>query len=73
MQAASAKSETFESTLSEYLRPSDLEDQEAREDEDPNMYQDTLSQKSVQEEVIKEPSHKEKSFSDNFVTKSQEI
>ena len=47
-----ARSEQLESALSEYLRPSDLEDAEERENEDPNMYYETLSGKSVVEEKI---------------------
>ena len=47
---ATARSEQLDSALSEYLRPSDLEDAEARENEDPNMYYETLSSKSGVEE-----------------------
>ena len=66
-----AKSEQLESALSEYLRPSDLEDAEERENEDPNMYYETLSGKSVVEEKVEKnmkqgnmskSSHKEKLF-----------
>ena len=61
-----ARSEQLESALSEYLRPTDLEDAEQRENEDPNMYYETLSGKSVMEENIEKnmksskTSHKEK-------------
>ena len=74
LQAASAKSEPYESTLSEYLRPSDLEDAEARENEDPNMCHETSSHKSVKEERkvvnvqeanVQNSPHKEKQFSEN--------
>ena len=60
-----ARSEQLESALSEYLRPTDLEDAEERENEDPNMYYETLSGKSVVEENIEKnvksskTSHKE--------------
>ena len=72
---ATARSEQLDSALSEYLRPSDLEDEEARENEDPNMYYETLSGKSGTEEKIEKnmqqeksmkSSHKEKSFSEKF-------
>ena len=43
---ATARSEQLDSALSEYLRPSDLEDAEARENEDPNMYYESKSNKS---------------------------
>ena len=62
-----ARSEQLESALSEYLRPTDLEDAEQRENEDPNMYYETLSGKSVIEENIEKnmksskSSHKDKS------------
>ena len=67
MRAASAKSEQLDSALSEYLRPSDLEDEEARENENPNMYYEAQSSKSgveekfeknLQQESISKPSNK---------------
>ena len=76
MQAASAKSEQLESALSEYLRPSDLEDAEARENEDPNMYHETSSHKSgveekkvvnVQETSLQNSPHKEKFENGKFL------
>jgi len=75
MRAASVKSEQLDSALSEYLRPSDLEDAEARENEDPNMYYETQSTKSGVEEKIEKnmqmessskSSYKELPFSENF-------
>ena len=71
---ATARSEKLESALSEYLRPSDLEDAEARENEDPNMWHETSSHKSVKEERkvvnvqeanVQNSPHKEKQFSEN--------
>ena len=85
VSATTAKSEQLESALSEYLRPADLEDEERRENEDPNMYYESKSTKSGVEEKIEKnmpaesslkSSSKEKSFSENFktfVAKSQEI
>ena len=75
MRVASARSEPLDSALSEYLRPSDLEDAEARENENPNMYYETQSHKSgveemieknMQDESISKPSNKEKLFSEKF-------
>ena len=51
MSYASAKSDDqFDSTTSEYLRPTDLEDEEERENEDPNKYSEVQSVKSAVEE-----------------------
>ena len=72
---ATARSEQLDSALSEYLRPSDLEDEEARENEDPNMYYETLSgksgveekiEKNMQQEKSMKSSHKKKLFSEKF-------
>ena len=74
VSSTAAKSEQLESALSEYLRPADLEDEERRENEDPNMYYESKSNKSGGEEKIEKnmpdasslkSSHKEKSFSEN--------
>ena len=79
MSVASAKSEQYDSTLLEYLRPTDLEDEEERENDNPNMYQEVQSVKSVvqeEENTTQKPSHKEKPSSENstiFVAESQEI
>ena len=71
MRAASEKSEQLDSALSEYLRPSDLEDEETRENDNPNMYYETQSHKSgveekieknLQEESISKPSNKDLHF-----------
>ena len=68
-----AKSEQLESALSEYLRPSDLEDAEERENEDPNMYYETLSGKSVVEENIEKNVKSSKSSHKEFLFFSQKI
>ena len=62
VSATTAKSEQLESAMPEYLRPSDLEDAEERENEDPNMYYETLSGKSVVEEKIDKNMQQEKSM-----------
>ena len=59
----SNRSEQLDSTLSAYLRPSVLDDEEARENEDPNMYYETQSHKSGIEEMI------EKNMQDESMTK----
>ena len=65
MSVATAKSEQYDSTLSEYLRPTDLEDLEERENDNPNMYEESKSVKSaVQEEenMHQKPPHTKKRF-----------
>ena len=71
MRVASVKTEQLDSALSEYLRPSDLEDEETRENDNPNMYYETQShksgieemiEKSMQDENMSKPSNKEKMF-----------
>ena len=63
---ATARSEQLDSALSEYLRPSDLEDEEARENEDPNMYYETLSGKSGVEEKIEKNMQQESSMKSSY-------
>ena len=61
---ATAKSEQFGSVISEYERPSELEH---GENEDPNMYDEVQSGKSVvheEENTQQHPPHKEKQFSE---------
>ena len=66
---ATARSEQLDSALSEYLRPSDLEDEEARENEDPNMYYETLSGKSGVEEKIEKNMQQESSMKSSYKEK----
>ena len=63
---ATARSEQLDSALSKYLRPSDLEDAEARENEDPNMYYETLSRKSGVEEEIEKNMQQESSMKSSY-------
>ena len=81
VSATTAKSEQLESALSEYLRPADLEDEERRENEDPNMYYESKSNKSGGGEKIEKnmpdasslkSSHKELTFSDFFKARCAE-
>ena len=76
VSAATAKSEQLESALSEYIRPADLEDEERRENEDPNMYYESKSNKSGGEEKIEKnmpdasslkSSHKEKCIFEKYI------
>ena len=66
VSATTAKSEQLESALSEYLRPADLEDEERRENEDPNMYYETLSSKSGVEEKIEKNMQQEKGMKSSY-------
>ena len=62
VSATTVKSEQLDSALSEYLRPADLEDEERRENEDPNMYYESKSNKSGVEEKIEKNMQAESSL-----------